>query len=273
MSWPTSTLPTSTLPTSALPTSIRNDRRTYLEADTAGPDKVTGPTDPATASTGPTHQAGRRSRCTAALTFAVLITFGVILWGGYTQGWVWTGITAQDTLWHWLQLLLVPIAFAALPTLLRQHQAMRTGRKLLMLGLTVAFVAFVVVGYALPLNWTGFTGNTLWDWLSLLLLPIAVTSVRFLRTERTMTRLHYGVGAFLLAVLGVLIACGYLVPWAWTGFTGNTFVDWVQLLILPVLFPTVVVPATAAWLTATASHPKHRGAARAGDDHPAVTTV
>jgi len=66
-------------------------------------------------------------------------------------------------------------------------------------------------------------------------------------------------GAALLAVLGLLIVCGYLVPWSWTGFTGNTFVDWVQLLILPVLFPTVVVPATAAWLTATASRPKHRG--------------
>lgn len=200
----------------------------------------------------PTRENGGRSGLlTATLTVAVLIAFGVVLWGGYTQGWAWTGITAQDTLWHWLQLLLVPIAFAALPTLLRQHRAMRPERKLLMSVLAVAFVAFVIVGYAAPLTWTGFTGNTLWDWLSLLLLPIAITSVRFLRAERTITRVHYGVGAMLLAALGLLIACGYLVPWAWTGFTGNTVVDWVQLLILPVLFPTVVVPAAASWLTAT----------------------
>ena len=212
--------------------------------------------DPSRASSGPTHRTGRRSgRWTAALTGAVLVTFGVILWGGYTQGWAWTGITAQDTLWHWLQLLLVPIAFAALPTLLRQHSAMRTERKLLMAGLTVAFLSFVVVGYALPLTWTGFTGNTLWDWLSLLLLPIAITSVRFLRAERTITWVHYGIGAMLLATFGLLIVCGYLVPWSWTGFTGNTFVDWVQLLILPVLFPTVVVPVAAAWLTSTTSRP------------------
>lgn len=211
-----------------------------------------------TSAADPTHRTGRRSGpLTATLTFAVLTTFGVVLWGGYTQGWAWTGITAQDTLWHWLQLLLVPIAFAALPTLLRQHRAMRTERKLLMTGLTVAFVAFVIVGYAVPLTWTGFTGNTLWDWLSLLLLPIAITSVRFLLAERAITWVHYGVGAMLLAALGLLIACGYLVPWAWTGFTGNTFVDWVQLLILPVLFPTVVVPAAAAWLTATTSRPEH----------------
>lgn len=211
----------------------------------------TRPDDPA-ASTTDLSPAGRRPRrWTAALTFLVLAGFGVILWGGYTQGWAWTGITAQDTLWHWLQLLLVPIAFAALPTLLRQHRAMRPERKLLMLGLTAGFVAFVIIGYAVPLSWTGFTGNTLWDWLSLLLLPIAITSVRFLRAERAITAAHYGVGALLLVAFGLLIAGGYVVPWAWTGFTGNTFIDWVQLLVLPVLFPTVVVPAAAAWLTAT----------------------
>lgn len=187
----------------------------------------------------------------AALTGLVLAGFAVILWGGYVKGWAWTGITAQDTLWHWLQLLLVPIAFAALPTLLRRHRTIRPRRKLLMLVLAVGFVGFVVVGYAVPLTWTGFTGNTLWDWLSLLLLPIAIASVRFLRAERTITRRHYVVGAVLLVGLGLLIAGGYLGPWAWTGFTGNTVIDWIQLLVLPVLFPTVVVPAAAAWLTAT----------------------
>ncbi len=211
---------------------------------------TTTATATATPVTGPPSRRPSR-RWTVALTLAILAAFGVVLWGGYTQGWAWTGITAQDTLWHWLQLLLVPIAFAALPILLRQHRSMRTERKLLMLGLTVGFVAFVIVGYAVPLDWTGFTGNTLWDWLSLLLLPVAITSVRFLRAERTITGRHYCFGALLLAALGVLVACGYLVPWAWTGFTGNTVVDWLQLLVLPVLFPTVVVPAAAAWLTAT----------------------
>lgn len=246
--------------TMSLPSITADRDRTHPGTPFVDTTAGTGATAPAAVSAGSGHQVGRPSgRATAALTVAVLIAFGVILWGGYTQGWAWTGITAKDTLWHWLQLLLVPIAFAALPTLLRQHQAMRAERKILMGGLTVAFVAFVIIGYAAPLNWTGFTGNTLWDWLSLLLLPIAITSVRFLRAERTITAVHYGIGAALLAMLGLLIACGYLVPWSWTGFTGNTFVDWVQLLVLPVLFPTVVVPATAAWLTATTSRPKHRG--------------
>ena len=179
----------------------------------------------------------------------LIAAFGVILWGGYTLGWEWTGVSDKDTLWHWMQILMVPIAFAALPGVLRDHQAMHIGRKFMMFGLVVLFVGFVIVSYVVPWNWTGFTGNTLWDWLSLLLLPIAITSVRFLRSERTLTWAHYASAAVLLAGFGVLVVFGYVAPWDWTGFTGNTFLDWVQLLILPILFPTVV-PAAAAWLTA-----------------------
>jgi Na+/H+-dicarboxylate symporter len=179
----------------------------------------------------------------------LIAAFGVILWGGYTLGWEWTGVSDKDTLWHWMQILMVPIAFAALPGVLRDHQAMHIGRKFMIFGLVVLFVGFVIVSYVVPWNWTGFTGNTLWDWLSLLLLPIAITSVRFLRSERTLTWAHYASAAVLLAGFGVLVVFGYVAPWDWTGFTGNTFLDWVQLLILPILFPTVV-PAAAAWLTA-----------------------
>ncbi|MGD5691048.1 hypothetical protein QUT48_22720, partial [Xanthomonas citri pv. citri] len=147
-----------------------------------------------------------------------------------------------------MQILMVPIAFAALPGVLRDHRAMHLERKLMMVGLVVTFVGFVIVSYIAPLDWTGFTGNTLWDWLSLLLLPIAITSVRFFRAERTLTWAHYVSAAVLLLGFGVLIFFGYVAPWDWTGFTGNTFLDWVQLLILPILFPTVVVPAAAGWL-------------------------
>ncbi len=192
----------------------------------------------------------RRNRWIAGIAAVAIAAFAVILWGGYTQGWAWTGVSDQDTLWHWMQLLMVPIAFAALPVVLREHQAMRVERKLLMVGVAVAFVAFVVVSYVVPLDWTGFTGNTLWDWLSLLLLPIAIISVRFLRAERTITWAHYTSFAVVLIGFGVLIVFGYVAPWDWTGFTGNTFLDWMQLLILPILFPTVIVPAAAAWLTA-----------------------
>jgi hypothetical protein len=29
----------------------------------------------------------------------------------------------------------------------------------------------VILGYAVPWGWTGFRGNTLWDWFNLVFLP------------------------------------------------------------------------------------------------------
>ena len=52
------------------------------------------------------------------------------IWGGYAKGWAWTGVTDKDTLWHWMQILMVPIAFACLPVVLRKHNVMRRSRKM-----------------------------------------------------------------------------------------------------------------------------------------------
>ena len=40
--------------------------------------------------------------------------------------------------------------------------------------LLVAFVVFVIVANRLNWQWTGFTGSKLWDWMSLLFLPVAL---------------------------------------------------------------------------------------------------
>ena len=185
---------------------------------------------------------------TAAL--CLVLGLGVAIWGGYAKGWAWTGVTDKDTLWHWMQILMVPIAFACLPVVLRKHDALRRSRKILMLAVLAAFVVFVIVGYTVPLAWTGFPGNSLWDWMSMLLLPIAITSGRFLRAEHKFNLFHFVAGGLILIGFVVLVAFGYMAPWKWTGFTGNTLLDWLQLLFLPILFPTVVVPAAAKWLTA-----------------------
>jgi hypothetical protein len=106
----------------------------------------------------------------------------------------------------------------------------------------VAFAALVLAGYLVPWAWTGFTGNTLWDWLSLALLPLVLATAALWRPPPRWTARHT-----LLVTIGALVAlvlvfAGYLVPWAWTGFTGNTAWDWIKLLLLPVLLPTVVLP-------------------------------
>jgi hypothetical protein len=64
-----------------------------------------------------------------------------------------------------------------------------------------------------------------------------------------------------LAAALVIVVAGYTVPLGWTGFVGNTAWDWIRLLLLPVLLPTVVLPrlvsAADDWMA-------ERSAARAG---------
>jgi hypothetical protein len=106
----------------------------------------------------------------------------------------------------------------------------------------VVFAALVLAGYLVPWTWTGFTGNTLWDWLSLALLPLVLATVSLWRTPPRWTVRHLALVAGAAVVVVVVVVAGYLVPWAWTGFTGNTAWDWIKLLLLPVLLPTVVLP-------------------------------
>jgi hypothetical protein len=43
-------------------------------------------------------------------------------------------------------------------------------------GAVLAFAGFALAGYVVPLTWTGFRGHTLWDWLTLIVLAITVTT-------------------------------------------------------------------------------------------------
>ena len=97
----------------------------------------------------------------------------------------------------------------------------------------------------IPWAWTGFTGNSLWDWLNLAALPLAVALIpvfleRARRTGAAGTPSSLAAGA---AVFLGLVLAGYLAKWRWTGFTGNTVWDWLHLLLLPLLVPVVIVPA------------------------------
>ena len=168
----------------------------------------------------------------------------VILWGGYGRHWSWTGINGHTaTLWDWLHLLLLPIAVAVLPLWLSRRTTIGRRHKAVAAACITAFVVFTFAGYAIPWHWTGFTGNRLWDWLELLALPVAVGLVPLYGELREGWSIRHSVivGAALGVFTAVVIA-GYVVPWHWTGFTGNTLWDWMNLLLLPLLLPTVIVP-------------------------------
>jgi hypothetical protein len=168
----------------------------------------------------------------------------VLLYGGYGAHWSWTGINGHTaTLWDWLHLIALPLAAVLLTLWLRHRPRLgRTARVGVLAGLA-AFGALVLAGYAVPWGWTGFTGNTLWDWLNLALLPLAVVLIPVMvELTEAWERRHQVSGLGALAGFGALVAAGYLIPWRWTGFTGNTLWDWLHLLLLPLVVPVVIVP-------------------------------
>jgi hypothetical protein len=192
-----------------------------------------------------------------ALAAAGAIALGVLLWGGYVRHWAWTGFGDNDTLWDWLELALLPTAVATLPLWLRHRPLVhRRGR----IGLATAaaiFAVLVLAGYLVPLRWTGFRGNTLWDWLNLVALPIVLVFLGPWTDVAARVRDHPRRHLLALAVAAfvALAVAGYAIPMLWTGFPGNTLWDWLQLLLLPLLVPTVLGPALLRWIAVEESRP------------------
>lgn len=178
----------------------------------------------------------------AALAVALFV---VVLFGGYVGHWSWTGINGHTaTLWEWLNLLLLPMVVGFLPIWLSRRTRLtprhkRSGK----LGASV-FALIVFFGYVVPWAWTGFVGNTLWDWFRLIALPLALALTPvYAELRRTWTRRYTVIAAAGLSCLAVIALGGYLGDWTWTGFHNNTVWDWLHLLLLPLLIPSLVVPA------------------------------
>jgi hypothetical protein len=117
----------------------------------------------------------------------------------------------------------------------------------------VAFTVFVIAGYLEPLKWTGFPGNTLWTWFGLIVLPVAMISTRaWPAAGRPVRAYHKATVAVLAFAWVVTLIGGYGAHWSWTGYQGNTLWDWLQLLLLPLVFPTVLLPAMLNWVSGNA---------------------
>jgi hypothetical protein len=211
-----------------------------------------------------TNDVRRRPRAPRVAAAVALACFAVYLWGGYVEHWAWTGLSSGVLLWDWLEALALPISVALVPVFVVNRRHLHRRHRRLGLALLTGFVVLVLAGYLVPWTWTGFTGNTLWDWLSLALLPLVIaTSTLWGSPGRWIRRHRVLVPAG--AAVGVLVAvAGYLVPWDWTGFVGNTAWDWIQLLLLPVLVPILVLPlvvqVTESWMER--QHPQQASASQ-----------
>jgi len=198
-----------------------------------------------------------------ALAVAAAAALAILLWGGYVRHWAWTGFGANDTVWDWLELALLPTAVATLPLWLRHRPLIHRRGRIGLAAAAAAFAVLVVAGYLVPLRWTGFRGNTLWDWLNLLALPVVLVFLGpwtdLAARVRDHPRRH--VLALAVAAFVALAVAGYVIPLLWTGFPGNTLWDWLKLLLLPLLVPTVLGPALLGWIAVEESKP---APARAG---------
>jgi hypothetical protein len=205
--------------------------------------------EPAPEETAWTRTRSRRETRMAFLAGAG-IGLAVVLVGGYGYGWSWTGFADNNQLWDWLQLLVLPVAFGTFAVWLKHGSHMSRTRRLVLAVAVTAFVGFVAAGYLVPLNWTGFRGNTLWDWLTLLLLPLALLTVRLWpSTARELGGWHVVFGIAITVALVVTLIGGYAGNWAWTGYPGNTLWDWLSLVLGPVVIATLVIPAAVRWVS------------------------
>jgi hypothetical protein len=179
------------------------------------------------------------------LAWSAAVVIAVVVWGGYGHHWPWTGINGGTaTLWDWLHLLLLPLAAATLPTWFRHDTRVHPRSKLFAVTALGLFTVVVIFGYAVPWRWTGFRGNTVWDWFNLVFLPLALVLIPwFVDLRHNWQARHTVMTGVGLAIFLAFVLGGYLASWTWTGFTGNTLWNWMQLLILPLLVPTVILPA------------------------------
>lgn len=181
---------------------------------------------------------------------AIAVGTLVVLLGGYVGRWSWTGFESNDQVWDWLHLLLLPVAFGTVPLWLSFGEHMSRTRKLMFVAAILAFVGFVVAGYLVPLTWTGFSGNNLWDWLTLIVLPVAVITIgAWPSSSREIRSSHIALFSLLGVAWVVTLVGGYTAAWQWTGYPGNTLWDWLRLLLAPLVITTVLVPAAVRWIS------------------------
>jgi hypothetical protein len=195
------------------------------------------------------HRLPTRRGLLVAGALAAAVLFAVYVWGGYELGWRWTGLSSSVHLWDWLQVVALPLAVGIAPLLLRHRQRMTRRHRTWLAATLLVFAALVIAGYLIPLTWTGFTGNTLWDWLELMLLPLVLATTALWVGRGVVRRPYLLAGTAIAAAFTVLAVGGYLVPWTWTGFRGNTAWDWIRLLLVPLLVPTVLLPALSQRVT------------------------
>src|SRR5207248_969581 len=109
------------------------------------------------------------------LVVAVVVVFLLAsVAGSYAFNWNWTGFQG-NRLSEWINLPLSPVTLAVVSISFKGYERVWT---VVIVAAAIFLLVSAVGGYVFNWNWTGFRGNTLWDWLKLLLLPIALAAMK-----------------------------------------------------------------------------------------------
>jgi hypothetical protein len=195
-----------------------------------------------------------------AAAWVAAAALAVTLWGGHARGWPWTGFRSNNQLWDWLTLPLLPVTLGTIPLWIQDKDYIGKGRRVIYAAAIAAWTGLVLAGYLIPLNWTGFRGQTLWAWLNLLVLPTAVTiamALAGMRAGRPQARLRPYQKAIIAALAPgwiLTVIGGYTLQWRWTGYAGNTAWGWLGIL-LPLVFRTLLLPPLLKWVSGNAAGP------------------
>lgn len=95
-------------------------------------------------------------------------------------------------------------------------------------------------------------------------------SVRIGTARRKADLYHNAIIAVLSTARVITVIGGYSLGWNWIGYLGHSLWDWLQLLLVPPVFPTILIPAMLEFVsgdvagrveatrTAAVAHP-HQG--------------
>jgi len=167
-----------------------------------------------------------------------VIAAAIAVFAVHGRQWHWTGFDGNTSLWAWLQTFAQPLAFVWLTVrLLTSDRGWRAWRRTG--AVTSATLALIIVAsYTWNWTWTGFAGKQLWDWLHLMLFPVVVVLLpEWVRKGEPFGPRQAAIAMMVLGGFAVLLVGGYRWGWTWTGFTGNSFHDWLDLMIAPFLVP------------------------------------
>jgi hypothetical protein len=205
------------------------------------------------------HQLADNETVRKDATYVLVVAGLVALVGGYAGPWKWTGFEVNGQVWDWLNLLLLPVVLGTIPLWIQDREYIGTGRRIVYGAFIAAFTVFAIAGYLVPISWTGFSSQKLWNWIELLVLPgaLAITAALTGRGVRYHGRLlrPYERGMVIALAAGwiVTVIGGYALRWTWTGYSGNTLWDWLQMLLVPLVFPTILLPFLLKWVSGNAA--------------------